>query len=172
VAVLLAAVFVLSFLGLDRWSFLGGLPPKSGTATETTAGRDISRPYEPRTADAGEAGRGFTICALRNLTGIPCPTCGMTRSFCHIARGDLPAAARLQPLGLVVFPMFAVLLVRSTVMAVTGRVCLDRAARLMAWSIVPMALAALTIWGVRLAWMVSDGTAAALWHASILGRLM
>jgi hypothetical protein len=149
-AVLLAVVFALSFLGLDRWSLKGGGPADA--------------------ADASLPGHGFTICALRNLTGIPCPTCGMTRSFCHIARGDLAGASRLQPLGLVLFPMLAVLLVRSAVMAITGRVCLPRAARLMTRSVIPLALLALAIWGVRLAFMVSDGTAAALWHASLLGR--
>jgi len=155
VAVLLAAVFALSFSGIDRWRVFGG-----------------------GHSDAGEAppgGHPVTICALRNLTGFPCPTCGMTRSFCHIARGELAAAAGREdghPLGPLVFLMFAVLLARSTVMAATGRACLDGAARLMIWAIVPLALAVLALWGVRLACMASDGTAAALWHASILGRLV
>ena len=31
----------------------------------------------------------FLVCPLRYFTGIPCPGCGMTRSFMAIARGDL-----------------------------------------------------------------------------------
>ena len=34
----------------------------------------------------------FGRCLLRDLTGIPCPTCGMTRSFMAVARGDLGQA--------------------------------------------------------------------------------
>ncbi len=31
-------------------------------------------------------------CPILHFTGIPCPGCGMTRSFVAIARGDLPTA--------------------------------------------------------------------------------
>lgn len=31
-------------------------------------------------------------CPILHFTGIPCPGCGMTRSFLAIARGDLPTA--------------------------------------------------------------------------------
>jgi hypothetical protein len=31
-------------------------------------------------------------CPLRSLTGIPCPTCGMTRAFVSLAQGDFPQA--------------------------------------------------------------------------------
>ncbi|HEY9644198.1 MAG TPA: DUF2752 domain-containing protein [Coleofasciculaceae cyanobacterium] len=31
-------------------------------------------------------------CPLRDLTGIPCPTCGMTHAFIAMAQGDMPQA--------------------------------------------------------------------------------
>lgn len=34
----------------------------------------------------------FLACPLRHFTGIPCPTCGMTRSFIAVARGNLHEA--------------------------------------------------------------------------------
>ncbi|HEX3527203.1 MAG TPA: DUF2752 domain-containing protein [Thermoanaerobaculia bacterium] len=35
-----------------------------------------------------------SICLFRRLTGIPCPGCGMTRAFAHLAKGEWAAAAR------------------------------------------------------------------------------
>jgi hypothetical protein len=40
-------------------------------------------------------------CPLRNLTGIPCPFCGLTRSVTALFRFDLAASLRFTPFGLV-----------------------------------------------------------------------
>lgn len=34
-----------------------------------------------------------TVCLLRRLSGLPCPGCGMTRAFAHLAKGEWTAAA-------------------------------------------------------------------------------
>lgn len=34
-----------------------------------------------------------TICLIRRLSGLPCPGCGMTRAFAHLAKGEWAAAA-------------------------------------------------------------------------------
>jgi hypothetical protein len=34
-----------------------------------------------------------TVCLLRRLSGLPCPGCGMTRAFAHLAKGEWSAAA-------------------------------------------------------------------------------
>lgn len=40
----------------------------------------------------------LSICLFRNVTGIPCPGCGMTRAFALLARGDWRAALAMHPL--------------------------------------------------------------------------
>lgn len=34
-----------------------------------------------------------SVCLLRRLSGLPCPGCGMTRAFAHLAKGEWSAAA-------------------------------------------------------------------------------
>lgn len=38
-------------------------------------------------------GRENTVCLLRRLSGLPCPGCGVTRAFAHLAKGEWAAAA-------------------------------------------------------------------------------
>jgi hypothetical protein len=40
----------------------------------------------------------FIVCPLRRFTGLPCPGCGMTRAFAHLAKGEWSAAVRDHPL--------------------------------------------------------------------------
>jgi hypothetical protein len=43
-------------------------------------------------------GARFIVCPFRRLTGLPCPGCGMTRAFAHLAKGQWSAALRDHPL--------------------------------------------------------------------------
>jgi hypothetical protein len=43
---------------------------------------------------------GLPPCTVRLLFGIPCPSCGMTTSFAHLMRGQLPEAFRANAAGL------------------------------------------------------------------------
>lgn len=40
-----------------------------------------------------------SVCGLRNATGLPCPTCGMTRAFVRLTHGDWGGAWHVNPLG-------------------------------------------------------------------------
>ena len=42
---------------------------------------------------------GPTICPVRRITGYPCPTCGMVRSWHSVARLDAAQAIRDHPFG-------------------------------------------------------------------------
>lgn len=46
---------------------------------------------------------GLPPCAFFKLTGIPCPSCGLTTSFAHAARLHIYQAFVTQPFGLVAF---------------------------------------------------------------------
>lgn len=45
----------------------------------------------------------FSVCFLKALTGIPCPTCGSTRAVGCLAHGDLPGAFGMNPLATLAF---------------------------------------------------------------------
>jgi hypothetical protein len=38
------------------------------------------------------------ICVFRRVTGLPCPSCGMTRSYLALFRGDIKTALFMHPL--------------------------------------------------------------------------
>jgi len=42
---------------------------------------------------------GPSVCLFRNVTGLPCPFCGSTRSVGHILQGEFSAAVYSNPLG-------------------------------------------------------------------------
>ena len=42
---------------------------------------------------------GPSLCLFRNVTGLPCPFCGSTRSVGHILQGEFSAALQSNPLG-------------------------------------------------------------------------
>jgi hypothetical protein len=50
------------------------------------------------------AGVGPVLCPLHGLIGLPCPSCGLTRAFCRLARFDLWGALSYHALSL---PLFA-----------------------------------------------------------------
>ena len=69
---------------------------------------------------AGAAGQGLPLglwrCPLRQLTGLPCPTCFLTRSVLATLRGDLAEAAAWHALG----PVLVALIVGVSVWTLLG----------------------------------------------------
>ncbi|MEY3178442.1 MAG: hypothetical protein RJB42_683 [Bacteroidota bacterium] len=50
---------------------------------------------------------GLEICVLKNAVGLPCPSCGTTRSVLHLLHGDLSSAILMNPIGIfVIIGMF------------------------------------------------------------------
>lgn len=44
-----------------------------------------------------------SICQFKNLTGIDCPGCGLSRGFIHLAHGDFAGAWKFNPAAALVF---------------------------------------------------------------------
>jgi hypothetical protein len=61
----------------------------------------ISIIYKP--AEVSPSEEYDTICGFKNLTGLPCPGCGLTHSFCEIGKGRLASAVNWNWLGPALF---------------------------------------------------------------------
>jgi hypothetical protein len=46
-------------------------------------------------------------CPIRNIFGIRCPGCGMTRAFVAMSSGNMPRAWRHNPFSFIVVPLLA-----------------------------------------------------------------
>lgn len=60
-------------------------------------------------------------CEFLTRTGFPCPSCGMTTSFAHFARGNLLASFYVQPMGCLLAFLAAATFWISGYIALTGR---------------------------------------------------
>ncbi|MGA9772558.1 MAG: DUF2752 domain-containing protein [Blastocatellia bacterium] len=69
---------------------------------------------------APPGGDYFTICGIRNFTGLPCPGCGLTHSFCAIGKGQITSAAGYNLLGLPLFLLFIFIWIRSLTVLLNG----------------------------------------------------
>jgi hypothetical protein len=78
----------------DRWMDAGlGLACAVAIATAawlTPAPGGLATPDGHRTPEA---------CWFRLVTGLPCPTCGMTRSYVKLLKGDISGSVRAHPAG-------------------------------------------------------------------------
>lgn len=60
-------------------------------------------------------------CVFRELTGVPCPACGLTRSVCETAHGRLAEAFAYHYLGPLVYLAAWIILVWGLTAAATGK---------------------------------------------------
>jgi hypothetical protein len=142
-------------------------------------GKELSREPEQASTDEGRHGRPFTMralgtaglavvfavsflmppsglgvstCAFRNTIGIPCPGCGLTRSFAAISHGQPGNAFRAHPLGIAVYAGMAIYMVKWAVEALLRRRLLarleDRAVTPVLWALV---FSMVSVWLFRLA---------------------
>ena len=52
---------------------------------------------------------GITVCPIKNITGMPCPSCGTTRAVMALLQGHFSEAAYINPLGYLATAALAVL---------------------------------------------------------------
>ena len=68
----------------------------------------------PRGA-GGQIGRLPSVCLFYHLTGLPCPGCGLTRSFVCLGHGRFWESLHWHPLGPAIFLLLALLWLRCGV---------------------------------------------------------
>lgn len=61
------------------------------------------------------------VCLIKSATGVPCPSCGTTRSVLAGIKGDWQAAFHWNPLGLILLPAMVIIPIWIIVDVVTGR---------------------------------------------------
>ena len=83
-------------------------------------------------------------CPLRQLTGIPCPTCFLTRATCASLRGDWHSALELHAFG----PLVAAGLILWSLQALRSRSLHLKS--LEDWHLAAMGLVLLIYWSVRM----------------------
>ena len=65
-------------------------------------------------------GRWLGYCGFQQRTGLPCPTCGMTRTALAFAQGKIREAFHMQPAGGLLCSVMVVVAVLAFAMAVSG----------------------------------------------------
>ena len=112
----------------------------------------IARALAPDPAGVGTHEQlGLPPCGFHQLTGLPCPTCGLTTSFAHMARGQVTAALHAHWLGPPLFVLTAVIVVLCTCCAVTAVPLAHAGKRLrLARLLAIIAATAMIVWLLRL----------------------
>lgn len=99
---------------------------------------------------------GFPGCGFKQVTGLPCATCGMTRSFAAMAEGDLAGAVAIQPAGAALCLLAAVgVLVGGWALVTAMPLGPVFGAVLRPGTVIPAAAVVLVVWGLNVArqWM-------------------
>ena len=102
----------------------------------------------------------FTVCGFKNFTGLPCPGCGLTHSFCALGGGHLGEAFAFNLMGPPLFLVFVLVWIRSAgVLLNRGNLveALDQAAR--RFNVVRALAIAFAVYGViRIIYVVAYGS--------------
>ena len=96
---------------------------------------------------------GPVVCPFRAVTGLPCPTCGLTRVAHSLMLGDVGRALAINPFDALFFlaavPLFAGLWVANLTAGFAVRISMSPWERRAAWSL--LAAVALANWAYVLA---------------------
>lgn len=90
--------------------------------------------------------QGPVACPFRAVTGLPCPTCGLTRATHWLMRGDVARAFAVNPFDtaflLVVVPAFIGMWVANRTGGFAVRMSMSRSERRVAWTAIAAVAAA------------------------------
>ncbi len=104
---------------------------------------------EPQSGGLSLAGRSLPeLCSFKRVTGIPCPGCGLSRSWVAALRGDLGASIAFHPLGWLVLLYAGAQFLRHglwlSMCQLRNR--LDRAGRWLDYAVIPLAILLFAGW--------------------------
>ena len=106
---------------------------------------------------ASHTSLGMPACRFKELTDLPCPSCGMTTSFAHRVRGDVLNSLRANWVGTGLAVFCAFLIPWSLASAVRGRFLgVRRVEAALALLVGVFTVVMLGRWGVVLLWTVFD----------------
>jgi Protein of unknown function (DUF2752) len=94
---------------------------------------------------------GLPPCTFRILTGVPCPSCGMTTSFALLVRGDVANSMRANAVGTLLAAFGMVLVPWSLASVYKGRLLIIRSLeKALTWSVVVFVTLMLLRWVIVL----------------------
>lgn len=102
---------------------IGGAAPTAqrDTSAETVAVLGVVGIGIAAALPADRIDDGPVLCPFRRVTGLPCPACGMTRSWVHLMHGQWHAAVWANPFGIVAMAAVVALAIAVAVRRVQGR---------------------------------------------------
>jgi len=103
---------------------------------------------------------GLGGCTVLTLTGWPCPMCGMTTCFTHMAHFEPLSAAVVQPFGVVLFTVTALVFLVGAASLVNGTAWRRSLALLLRYEV---PIAAGTLIGMTAGWLYKC-VAMGFWH--------
>jgi hypothetical protein len=117
---------------------------------------------------------GIVLCAFRQLTGLPCMGCGLTRSFCALAKGDVWRAFAFHTLGPALFAAACVYWVRGVAYFAGYRAAVARVdGAVHGWHLPLVALVLLVVvWVVALVTLGIEGHLGTLVRQGLLYRIV
>ena len=83
----------------------------------------------PLPGATGQIGHLPSVCPFYNLTGLPCPGCGLTRAFVCLGHGRFWEALHWHPLAALVYALFVFLWLRTGLFCFRGIVLLPLSPR-------------------------------------------
>ena len=86
--------------------------------------------------------QSITLCLFKRLTGIPCPSCGLTRGGLHLLQGHLAQAWLCNPLLFSLGVLCLIVILLRAIFARSLRIRLSTAHRRIAWPLVAFLLLA------------------------------
>lgn len=113
----------------------------------------------------------LVLCPLRAVTGIPCPSCGLTRALAHLERGHWAEAVRFHPFAPLVFLLVLALVLMLAFELATRREIIGNPLRNR--RDVYLVFAGLAVFQVvRTAVFFLDGGWSVFWRENLFARLL